>query len=251
MADEGKDFWERTAGRYDRSMMLLGGPLDAMLPLVASEVRGLDRVLELAAGTGLVSAAIAPVVGELVASDYAEAMVRKLEERVRQLGLVNVHTRTLDLYALDGAERYDAVVASNVLHLLPDLDGALRAIRRTLRRGGRLIVPTYCHDQTPLARLTSRALGLVGFPGQRRLTLERLGSIVVDCGFELRRSQLLPGLLPIGFVSAEVPLTQDDSIRSGPRPAEQHEMDDHSKQNNRLSSADRSLKQSAIAGSAP
>ncbi len=206
MADQGKDFWELTASRYDRSMMLLGGPLDAMLPLVTSEVRGLDRVLELAAGTGLVSAAIAPVVGELVATDYAEAMVRKLEERVRQLALVNVRTCTLDLYALDGAERYDAVVATNVLHLVPDLDGALRAIQRTLRPGGRVIVPTYCHDQTQLARLTSRLLGLVGFPGRRRLTLERLERTVLDSGLGLRRSELLPGLIPIGFVSAEVPL---------------------------------------------
>jgi len=202
MADQGKVFWERTASRYDRSMMLLGGPLDAMLPLVTSEVRGLDRVLELAAGTGLVSASIAPVVGELVATDYAEAMVRKLEERVRQLALVNVRTCTLDLYALDGAERYDAVVATNVLHLLPDLDAALAAMVRALVPGGRLVVPTYCHDETAVSRLTSRALGLVGFPGQRRLTLERLVGLLDGRGMEVRRAALLPGLLPIGFVSA-------------------------------------------------
>ena len=97
MADDGKAFWERTAGRYDLSMTLFGGPLEAMLPLVAEEVDGLERVLELAAGTGLVSAAIAPVVGQLVATDYAEAMVAKLANRVRALGLDNVSTRTLDV----------------------------------------------------------------------------------------------------------------------------------------------------------
>ena len=105
MSDDGKAFWERTAGRYDLSMTLFGGPLQAMLPLVAEEVDGLERVLELAAGTGLVSAAIAPVVGELVATDYAEAMVAKLEGRVRSLGLRQTwRTRTLDVYALDGEE---------------------------------------------------------------------------------------------------------------------------------------------------
>ena len=48
MSRDGKAFWERTAGRYDLSMQLFGGPLDAVLPLVSVEVDGRDRVLELA-----------------------------------------------------------------------------------------------------------------------------------------------------------------------------------------------------------
>ena len=204
MADEGKAFWERTASRYDLSMLLFGGPLKAMLPLVAEEVEGLDRVLELAAGTGLVSAAIAPVVGELVATDYAEAMVGSLEQRVVASGWTNVTTRVLDVCSLDGDERFDAIVAANVLHLLPDLDGALDAMVGSLRPNGRLIIPTYCHDETWTARATSRLLGLVGFPGQRRLTLDRLVGPLAHRGLTVRRRELIPGLLPIGFVSAEV-----------------------------------------------
>lgn len=203
MSSDGKAFWERTAGRYDLSMTLFGGPLEAMLSRVAEEVDGLQRVLELAAGTGLVSVAIAPVVGDLMATDYADAMVDKLEERVRSEGLDNVRTRALDVYALDGEECFDAIVAANVLHLLPDLDGAIDTMVRGLRPGGRLIVPTFCHDQTPIARLTSRMMGLVGFPGQRRLTLEGLVEILTGRGLRIHRSELLPGLLPIGFVSAE------------------------------------------------
>lgn len=213
MSDDGKAFWERTAGRYDLSMTLFGGPLQAMLPLVAEEVDGLERVLELAAGTGLVSAAIAPVVGELVATDYAEAMVAKLEGRVRSLGLNNVRMRTLDVYALDGEEQFDAIVAANVLHLLPDLDGALDAMLSALRPGGRLVVPTYCHDQSALAWVTSRVMGVFGFPGQRRLTLDCLLAMLTNRGMRVRRSVLLPGLLPIGFVSVESDaLTHDGGV---------------------------------------
>lgn len=203
MSNEGKAFWERTAGRYDLSMWLFGGPLDAMLPLVSEEVDGLDRVLELAAGTGLVSAAIAPVVGELVATDYAEAMVVKLQERIDASGWTNVQSRVLDVYDMDGDGAYDAIVAANVLHLLPDLDGAIDAMVAALRPGGRLILPTYCHDQTAVAQLTSRVMGLVGFPGERRLTLDRLASRLTDRGLTVRRKELLSGLLPMGFVSVE------------------------------------------------
>lgn len=199
--NDGRAFWERTAARYDRSMLLFGGPLQPMVRLVAEEVSGLDRVLEVAAGTGLVTRALAPAVGSLVATDYARAMVDRLAERVRQDGLDNVTVRRLDLLELDGDDRYDAVVAANVLHLLPDLDAALAAMVGALAPGGRLVVPTYCHDETAVSRLTSRALGLVGFPGQRRLTLERLVGLLEGRGMEVRRAALLPGLLPIGFVS--------------------------------------------------
>jgi hypothetical protein len=73
---------------------------------------------------------------------------------------------------------------------------------RALRPNGVLVVPTYCHDQTTVARVVSTAMGMVGFPGQRRLTLDRLNELVTSGGFELRSSELLSGLLPIGYVSA-------------------------------------------------
>jgi ubiquinone/menaquinone biosynthesis C-methylase UbiE len=201
-AKSGRDFWERTAARYDTSMLLFGGPLEEMKRRVAEAVDGRSRVLELAAGTGLVTEAIAPVVTSLLATDYSAAMVAKLDGRLRAKGLSNVETRTLDVYELSEEAAFDAIVATNVLHLLPDLDAALAAMGSALRPDGVLVVPTYCHDQTAVARSISTVMGVVGFPGQRRLTLERLEELVTSRGFEVRSSALLPGLLPIGFVSA-------------------------------------------------
>jgi len=198
----GRDFWERTATRYDASMVFFGGPLGEMKRRVAEAVDGRSRVLELAAGTGLVTEAIAPVVSSLLATDYSEAMVAKLDARVRAEGLTNVETSTLDVYQLSEEAVFDAIVAANVLHLLPDLDAALAAMVRALRPGGVLVVPTYCHDQTPLARTTSRILGWFGFPGQRRLTLESLTDLLRHPELEIGEASLLNGLLPIGFVTA-------------------------------------------------
>lgn len=205
MPDDGRTFWERTAASYDRSMLLLGGPFDAMLPLIVEEVAGFGRVLEVAAGTGLVTRALAPTVGSLVATDYAEAMVARLEARVRDEGMENVDVRCLDLLDLDGTERFDAIVAANVLHLLPDLDAALTAMSKALVPGGRLVVPTYCHDQNRVSRVVSRLMGLFGFPGQRRLSLASLCQILERRDLSVGRTVLLPGLLPIGLVSARVP----------------------------------------------
>ncbi len=206
MRDDGRAFWERTVARYDLSMFLLGGPLNAMLPLVVEEVSGLDRVLEVAAGTGLVTRAVAPVVRSLVATDYAHAMVERLAQRVRDDRLDNVEVQRLDVLDLNGGERYDAVIAANVLHLLPDLDSALAAMNRALIPGGRLVVPTYCHAETAVSRTTSQLLALGGFPGQRQFTLARLVASLEGHELEVLRAVVVPGLLPIGFVSLTKPL---------------------------------------------
>ena len=199
--EEARSYWERSASRYGGFMLLFGGPMPEMVQRVADEVEGAERVLELAAGTGLVSRAIAPVVGRLVATDYAEAMVEQLRAAVGELD--NVETRQLDLYKLEGAPRFDAVVAANVLHLLPDLDVGIDKLVGVLRPGGKLIIPTYLHDHSARTRVLSWLSGLTGFPGQRRLSLDGLAAAVQRDDLRLRERQLIPGLLPIGFVSAE------------------------------------------------
>lgn len=141
-----RGYWERHANRYDRATRLLARPVPRMLELTAGAVRGKARVLEVAAGTGLVTAAIAGEVGELIATDYAAGMVKQLEARVRGAGLPNVTCEQADLYGLRFPDAsFDAVVAANVLHLVPDLDGALASLRRVLRPQGVLIAPTYLH----------------------------------------------------------------------------------------------------------
>lgn len=199
--EQGRQYWERHARHYDRSMRVLGGPLPRAIELSAQAVQGAARVLEVAAGTGLVTAALARSAGHVVATDYAQEMVRALEQRVASAGLGNVTCEQADVYALRYEPgSFDAVVACNVLHLLPDLPGALAALRRVLAPDGLLVVPTYCHDQTATAWLLSRLLAVTGFPGQRRFTLRRLQAALQDAGLEVARAELLPGSLPIGYV---------------------------------------------------
>ena len=95
---------------------------------------------------------------------------------------------------------FDAVVAANVLHLVPDLPGALASLRRVVKPGGRLIVPTFCHDETALSWVVSRALAVTGFPGHRRFTAATLRREVETGGVRTTRMEVLPGLIPIGYV---------------------------------------------------
>jgi phosphatidylethanolamine/phosphatidyl-N-methylethanolamine N-methyltransferase len=177
-----------------------------MLELTCDALRGRERVLEVAAGTGLVTRAIAGVAGEVTATDYASAMVDLLIRRVNELGLRNVHCEQADIYALRfKPASFDAVVAANVLHLVPDLDGALAALRRVLKPGGKLVTPTFCHDETWLSAILSRGASLTGFPSHRRFTTRSLRAALEASGATVDRAETLGGIVPIGYVEATFP----------------------------------------------
>jgi phosphatidylethanolamine/phosphatidyl-N-methylethanolamine N-methyltransferase len=199
---EEQAYWDKHAKHYDRSMRLLGGPIPRMVALAANNVGGAGVVLEVAAGTGLVTTALAASAQQVLATDYAAAMVATLQARVSADGLGNVRCEQADIYALHYEPgSFDAVVAANVLHLVPDLPGAVAALRRVLKPDGRLIVPTYCHDETATSWLLSRLLAVTGFPGHRRFTAERLGAALTQCGLVVTEAETLPGLIPIGYVA--------------------------------------------------
>ena len=197
-----RDYWERHARNYDASLRwVLGRPLPQMLELASEAVRSKGRVLEVAAGTGIVTSAIAQTCEFVVATDYASAMVESLEGRVQNDGLKNVACKQADIYALPfQAGEFDAVVAANVLHLVPDLPAAIEALRQVTKPGGSLVVPTFCHDETRLSWLVSRVLAVSGFPGHRRFTMQSLRKVLEENSVKVVGAELLPGLIPVGFV---------------------------------------------------
>jgi phosphatidylethanolamine/phosphatidyl-N-methylethanolamine N-methyltransferase len=203
MEDDGRAYWDRNARNYERSLRFLGRPIPRMLELTVASVRGARRVLEVGAGTGVITMAIAPVVEELVATDYAATMVTMVHRRARLGAFQHIRCEQADVHALpydDGW--FGAVVAGNILHLVPDLPRALAELRRVLAPGGKLVAPTFCHDETVLSWLLSRALALSGFPGRRRFTSRSLAAALERAGFRITSSESVPGIIPIGFVEA-------------------------------------------------
>ena len=202
-----KDYWERHAGKYDASVRwTFGKPLSRMSELCATAVRGKQLVLEVAAGTGIVTSAIAGTCESVVATDYARAMVDVLGQRIRDEGLNNVRPEQADIYALSyPVGEFDAVVAANVLHIVPDLPAAIEALRRVTKPGGKLVAPTFCHDETKLSWLASRLFAVTGFPANRRFTLQSLRAALENHGILGVRATVLPGLIPIGFVEGTFP----------------------------------------------
>ena len=200
--DSDRDYWDRHARKYGSSMRVLGGPIPRMCALIAEELTGAGLVLEVGAGTGLVTAAIAKVARRVVATDYSEAMLGVLRANIERAGLSNVECLRRDIYALEFEPRsFDAVVCANVLHLVPDLPGAIAALRAVLRPGGKLVAPAFCHAETWFSLALSRVLALTGFPAHRRFTSASLREELEHAGLRVTRQEMIPGAIPIGFVS--------------------------------------------------
>jgi ubiquinone/menaquinone biosynthesis C-methylase UbiE len=115
--------------------------LDGLLGL-ASPQPG-DECVDLGAGTGFVTTALAPKVSSVLAVDISPAMAKSLAERVAETGLGNVRTEVSDLKELRlPAGSADLIVSSYALHHLldPDKRDLVARAANWLRPGGRLVI---------------------------------------------------------------------------------------------------------------
>jgi SAM-dependent methyltransferase len=144
--------YDRVADVYD---LYVAQDFDVAF-FVAEAKRARGKVLELMCGTGRVSLPLIEEAGaDLTCVDASEGMLARLEEKLRERGLkariVQQDVRRLDL----PEEEFDlAIVPFHSFSELvspEDQDLVLRAIRRCLKAGGRLICPL----QNPRVRAAS------------------------------------------------------------------------------------------------
>ena len=204
MAKKISDYWDKNAKNYDSSMRILGGPIPRMLELVGESSRGRARVLEVAAGTGIVTEVLARSVQEVIATDASVEMVTQLRRRLHRENLVQVRCVVADIYRLPYADQnFDGLVAANILHLLDDLPSAFAEMRRICQADARLIFPTFCHDERLLSKFISKILYWSGFPGSRGFSAESLIDLLSANGIQVTRFEVIDGMIPITFVEGK------------------------------------------------
>jgi ubiquinone/menaquinone biosynthesis C-methylase UbiE len=99
------------------------------------------NALEYGCGTGLVSFALQPDLGQITLMDTSQGMLDVLKEKIVDAGVTNMQPRRLDL-ATDAlpAERYHLTYSLMTLHHIPDTKDILRKFHALLEPNGYLLV---------------------------------------------------------------------------------------------------------------
>jgi phosphatidylethanolamine/phosphatidyl-N-methylethanolamine N-methyltransferase len=195
-------FWSQFAARYDGH--LLSRDAAVLSPRIADVVGPVERVLDAGCGTGQVSVELARIAKRVDAVDFVDEMLTIARRKAQTLGLTNVSFEKMGVDALafpDG--RFDAVVLSNVLHLVDDPGKALAEARRVLKPGGKLVAPSYCHAEGLGTLLLSHASALLfRLPVRQRFSVNELLRLVESSGFSIKGQEVVRFKMPLVFVEA-------------------------------------------------
>jgi SAM-dependent methyltransferase len=124
----GSQHWDPE--RYERNARFvaeLGAPLIELLAPRAGE-----RILDLGCGDGFLTERLAALGCEVVGVDSSPEQVAAAQRR-------GLEARVARAEALPFVAEFDAVLSNAVLHWVKDAAGAIAAVRRALRPGGRFV----------------------------------------------------------------------------------------------------------------
>lgn len=152
-----QDVFAKVASRYDTMNDLMSLGTHRLFKRMAVEQTGLaegDRVLDLAGGTGDMSALLRPVVGErgqVVLADLNAPMMRVGRDRLLDQGIADVGFCRLRAEALPFVDDcFNAATISFGLRNFTSKETALAEILRILKPGGVLVVLEFSHPADPL-----------------------------------------------------------------------------------------------------
>lgn len=194
-------FWNKFAHRYDRFTDRRVKSYGTLLEKLFQEISAGSIVLEVAAGTGVVSLRLAEKVGHVYALDLSQAMVTEAKKKAGGKNLENIEFLVDDAYELPfESGKFDAVICSNALHNMKDPATPLMEMRRVLKPGGRVFTPTFCHGEGLKSRIISWIMSLTGFPGYHRFTIEELTTLIERSGFEIIRKEIIKDAIPMVYL---------------------------------------------------
>lgn len=130
------------------------GPHEAWLLRQLPAQRG--RALEIGCGAGTVASRLAAAFDRVEAIDFSPAMIA--EARRRTASSIDFACADLFDWLRDRPAAYDCIVTITTLHHV-DLAAALRAMARSLKPGGRLLVLDVMEQRNPIINAVAFAAG--------------------------------------------------------------------------------------------
>jgi 2-octaprenyl-6-methoxy-1,4-benzoquinone methylase (EC 2.1.1.-)/demethylmenaquinone methyltransferase (EC 2.1.1.-) len=157
-ADRVADVFHSVASRYDLMNDLMSGGIHRVWKKFTIELSGVrtgNTVLDIAGGTGDLTAKFARIVGpegKVVLADINDSMLKVGRDKLTDKGIVgNVQYTQADAQYLPFPDNsFDCITIAFGLRNVTDKDLALAAMLRVLKPGGRLLVLEFSKPQNKL-----------------------------------------------------------------------------------------------------
>ena len=189
-------FWDKVAIFYDFFETVYNSKVYRGLgKKVAEEIMQNDVVLECACGTGAISRYIAPKCRLLIATDLSKGMLKQTSKKCRKYHNIKIkHADMMRLSCRDN--KFDKVVAGNVIHLLEDPYSAINELKRVCKPGGKIIIPTYINLCEGANRRAARLLEAAGVKFMRQFDIESYRKFFENAGYKNVEYSIIDGRIP-------------------------------------------------------
>ena len=152
------EVFHSVAGKYDLMNDLMSGGVHRLWKRMTIEMSGVRRgnsVLDIAGGTGDLTAKFSRIVGPegtVVLADINDSMLKVGRDRLMDRGMVNnIKFSQADAQYLPFPDNtFDVITIAFGLRNVTDKDLALRSILRVLKPGGRLLILEFSKPDNPL-----------------------------------------------------------------------------------------------------
>ena len=138
--------WDKAAEDYERFWAAQLRPAQDLL-LTFAGIRGGERVLDVACGTGLVTlqaASSTGPLGQVVGTDISEQMGERASAEARRRGVGHATFQRMDAETLDLPDAtFDVAICALGLMYVPDPRRALQEMHRMLAPGGRAVAAVW------------------------------------------------------------------------------------------------------------
>ena len=162
---------------------------------VAEFIDETDSVLECACGTGAITEEIAKKAQKVLATDFAEGMLKRASKKCRKYS--NVSFRQEDITDIKSADNsFDKVVAGNVIHLLPEPEKALNELLRVVKPGGKVIIPTYINMLKKSSGIAVSVIKKMGADFKRQFDIDSYKKFFEEKGFKDIKYYVVDGRMP-------------------------------------------------------
>ena len=189
-------FWDKVSPLYDMFEKVYNNKVFVGTgEKVAEFIEDGDEVLECACGTGAISIYIAPKCKSLIATDFSAGMLNQASKKCKAYD--NVSFKKADITNIKCRdERFDKVVAGNVIHLLPEPEKALAELCRVVKPGGKIIIPTYINKSNDSAGVAVKVLELLGADFKKQFDIEAYKAFFAEKGFKNVEYHVVDGRMP-------------------------------------------------------